>query len=67
VEGFPNAKQLRNFMVDQVKKFSGQVSIYAAGGLTNVALAVKLDDELASLAKELVIMGGYVDVNLLQV
>jgi inosine-uridine nucleoside N-ribohydrolase len=35
--------------------------------LTNVALAVRLDAQFASLAKELVIMGGYLDVNMLQV
>ncbi|KUJ14292.1 inosine-uridine preferring nucleoside hydrolase [Mollisia scopiformis] len=71
VEGFPNTTALQGqvaaqFMVEQVRKYPGQVSIYAAGGLTNVALAVRLDDEFASLAKELVIMGGYVDVNILQ-
>lgn len=35
--------------------------------MTNVALAVRSDDNFASLAKELVIMGGYIDDNLLQV
>lgn len=35
--------------------------------MTNIALAVRADDKFASLAKELVIMGGYIDVNLLQV
>lgn len=72
VEGFPNTtavpgKQAASFMVEQVHKYPGQVSIYAAGAMTNVALAVRLDDAFASLAKELVVMGGYVDVNMLQV
>lgn len=53
-------------MVQQVRKYPGEVSIYAAGALTNVALAVRMDPDFASLAKELVIMGGYLDVNLLQ-
>lgn len=53
-------------MVQQVRKYPGQVSIYAGGALTNVALAVRMDPEFASLARELVVMGGYVDVNLLQ-
>ena len=56
-----------SFMVEQVHKYPGQVSIYAAGAMTNIALAVRLDEDFASLAKELVIMGGYVDVNMLQV
>lgn len=54
-------------MIESVHKYPGQVSIYAAGALTSIALAVRMDDEFASLAKELVIMGGYVDVNMLQV
>ncbi|KZF19689.1 nucleoside hydrolase [Xylona heveae TC161] len=54
-----------NFMIEQVYKYPGQVSIYAAGALTNVALAVRSDPKFASLAKELVIMGGYIDVNML--
>lgn len=58
VEGSTNAP---NFMVEMVHKYPGQVSIYSAGALTNVALAVRMDPEFASLAKELVIMGGYVD------
>ncbi|QDS75907.1 hypothetical protein FKW77_002684 [Venturia effusa] len=70
-EGYPNTTTVANksaaaFMVEQVRKYPGQVSIYAAGALTNIALAVRLDDEFASLAKELIIMGGYVDTNLLQ-
>jgi inosine-uridine nucleoside N-ribohydrolase len=72
IEGFPNktavsGKMAASFMVEQVHKYPGQVSIYAAGALTNVALAVRLDEQFASLAKELVIMGGYLDVNMLQV
>lgn len=55
-----------NFMVQMVRKYPGQVSIYSAGALTNVALAVRMDPKFASLAKELVIMGGYVDVNMLE-
>lgn len=71
-EGFPNitaveGKSAAQFMVEQVRKYPGQVSIYAAGALTNVALAVRLDENFASLAKELVIMGGYLDVNMFEV
>lgn len=72
LEGYPNTtavtgKSAAQFMIEQVRKYPGQVSIYAAGALTNVALAVRLDEEFASLAKELVIMGGYLDVNMYQV
>jgi inosine-uridine nucleoside N-ribohydrolase len=53
-------------MIEMVHKYPGQVSIYSAGALTNVALAARMDPEFASLAKNLVIMGGYVDLNMLE-
>lgn len=70
-EGFPNTTfasdtNAANFMVEQVKKYPGEVSIYSGGALTNIALAVRMDPDFAKNAKELVIMGGYIDVNLLQ-
>ncbi|KAJ5641401.1 hypothetical protein N7490_005401 [Penicillium lividum] len=69
LEGFPVGRpensSAANFMVEMVRKYPGQVSIYSAGALTNVALAVRMDAGFATLAKELVIMGGYVDVNML--
>ncbi|RDW68482.1 inosine-uridine preferring nucleoside hydrolase-like protein [Coleophoma crateriformis] len=77
IEGFPSAALINalhsnpanaaSFMVEQVRKYPGQVSIYVAGAMTNVALAVRMDPQFASLAKELVIMGGYLDINLFQV
>ncbi|CAI7580659.1 unnamed protein product [Penicillium bialowiezense] len=70
-EGFPkgrpeNSTSAANFMVEMVHKYPGQVSIYSAGALTNIALAVRMDPQFASLAKDLVIMGGYVDLNMLE-
>lgn len=53
-------------MVEQVRKYPGEVMIFSGGALTNIALAVRLDPQFASLAKGLVIMGGYLDVTLLQ-
>lgn len=55
------------FMVDSVRKYPGQVTIYSGGALTNIALAVKLDSSFARNAKELIVMGGYIDTTLLQV
>lgn len=68
--GYPNNTasseiSAAEFMVQSVRKYPGDISIYAAGALTNIALAVRLDPNFASNARELVIMGGYLDVNLL--
>ena len=71
IEGYPNntyiTQSATDFMIEQVFKYPGQVSIYAAGSLTNIALAIRQNSSFAATAKELVIMGGYVDLNLLQV
>lgn len=46
------------FMIRTVRAHPGEVTILAAGPMTNLALAQRLDPEFASLAKELVYMGG---------
>lgn len=67
-EGYPNTTFASQdgvfFMIEQVRKYPGQVSIYAAGTLTNIALAVRLDSSFAKNVKELVVMGGYIDLGL---
>ncbi|MCX6953923.1 MAG: nucleoside hydrolase [Verrucomicrobia bacterium] len=61
-EGEPTTKPANeaaaSFLVRKVREFPGEVTILALGPMTNLALAVRLDDEFASLAKELVFMGG---------
>jgi purine nucleosidase len=52
-----------HFMVRMVHKYPHQVTIYAAGPLTNVALAIRLDPHFAELAQELVVMGGSIVPN----
>jgi purine nucleosidase len=41
-----------------VHKYPHQVTIYAGGPMTNIALAISIDPEFAELAKELVFMGA---------
>ena len=59
-EGYPNttfaSKDAAWFMIQQVRKYPGQVSLYSAGALTNIALAIRMDPDFAKNAKELVIM-----------
>ncbi len=61
-EGMPATKPLdedaAHFLIRQVRAHPHEVTIYAAGPLTNIALAVSIDPEFASLTKGIVIMGG---------
>lgn len=54
----PASEAAANFLVRKVREFPGEVTILALGPMTNLALAVRLDDKFAALAKELVFMGG---------
>jgi inosine-uridine nucleoside N-ribohydrolase len=56
-----------DFLIAQVHRHPHQITIVEAGPMTNLALAVRLDPDFASLAKELVFMGGLLDGNLKQV
>jgi inosine-uridine nucleoside N-ribohydrolase len=62
VEGAPHTKALdetaAHFIVRMVRKYPGEVVVWAGGPLTNIALALRLDPEVATLAKELVLMGS---------
>lgn len=54
----PSAEIAANFMIRMVHAHPGEITILAAGPLTNLALAQRLDPQFAALAKELVYMGG---------
>ena len=61
-EGLPTAKPLdedaAHFLIRQVHAHPHEVTIYAAGPLTNIAVAVSIDPEFAPLTKGIVVMGG---------
>jgi len=61
-EGAPQIKPhpgtAAQFMVEMVHRFPGEVVIWSGAPLTNIALAIRLDSEFATLAKEFVLMGG---------
>jgi inosine-uridine nucleoside N-ribohydrolase len=62
-----SAERAADFLVRQVRAHPHEVTILAAGPLTNLALAQRIDPEFASLARELVFMGGLIDTNMSQV
>ena len=49
------------FMTRMARKYPHEVTIYAAGPMTNLALAIALDPEFPELVKELVLMGGSIN------
>ncbi len=61
-EGSPTTKAIEedaaHFLIRMVRKYPHEVTIYAAGPMTDLALAITLDPEFAPLAKELIVMGG---------
>jgi inosine-uridine nucleoside N-ribohydrolase len=61
-EGLPTTKPLNedaaHFLIRMVHQYPNEVTIYAAGPMTNVALAISIDPQFPSLAKELVFMGA---------
>jgi len=64
-EGNPKTKAANedaaHFMVRMVRQHPHEVTIYAAGPLTNLALAIALDPQFPELAKELILMGGSIN------
>jgi purine nucleosidase len=61
-EGMPttkaSAEDAAHFLVRMVREHPHEVTVFAAGPMSNIAMAIALDPDFASLAKELVIMGG---------
>lgn len=54
----PRDEDAAHFLVRMVRKYPHQITIYEGGPMTNLALAISIDSEFATLAKELVFMGG---------
>ena len=61
-EGSPTTKALNedaaHFLVRMVREHPHQVTIYAGGPMTNLALAISLEPQFAELSNGLVFMGG---------
>jgi inosine-uridine nucleoside N-ribohydrolase len=61
-EGAPHTKPLdedaAHFLIRQVHAHPHAVTIYAAGPLTNIALALSIDPHFAELTQGIVLMGG---------
>lgn len=51
-----------NFIVNQVKRYPHQITLFVLGPATNIALAVKEHPEIVPLVKQVIYMGGAYDV-----
>jgi len=54
----PSTEMAANFLVRLVRKYPHEVTIYAAGPMTDLGMAIALDPQFPELSKELVVMGG---------
>jgi len=60
--GYPKVKarpgRAADFIIDTIRANPGEVVLYAAGPLTNIALAVRMDPGIVPLTKAIYVMGG---------
>jgi purine nucleosidase len=60
--GYPRVKprpgRAADFIIDTIRANPGEVVLYCAGPLTNIALAIRMDPEMVGLTKAIYIMGG---------
>jgi purine nucleosidase len=54
----PSDEDAAHFLMRMVHKYPNEITIYAGGPMTNLALAIAIDPSFASSAKELVFMGA---------
>src|SRR5947209_3581487 len=57
----PSTEDAAHFMVRMVHQYPHDVTIYAAGPMTDLALAIALDPHFPELTKELIVMGGSIN------
>ena len=64
-EGQPSIKAsdetAASFLTRMVRKYPHEVTVYAAGPMTDLAMAIALDAEFPALTKELIVMGGSIN------
>jgi inosine-uridine nucleoside N-ribohydrolase len=64
-EGNPTTKasdeDAAHFLVRMVRKYPHDITIYAAGPMTDLALAIALDPQFPELTRELIVMAGAIN------
>jgi inosine-uridine nucleoside N-ribohydrolase len=59
----PVAKHAAELLIEMARNYPGELVVYTAGPMTNVALAVKLAPDIVSKIKKVYSMGGSIFVN----
>ncbi|MDR5783329.1 nucleoside hydrolase [Caballeronia sp. LZ065] len=58
VSGREDGREAHRFIIETVRAHPGEITLLAVGPLTNLALALQLDPDIAMLVREVVVMGG---------
>ncbi|MBB5754295.1 nucleoside hydrolase [Prosthecomicrobium pneumaticum] len=58
IPGELDPRPAHRFIIDTVRAHPGEITLLAVGRMTNLALALREDPEIASLVERVVIMGG---------
>jgi len=62
-KGKPVEKHAAELLIEMARKYPGELVLYTAGPMTNVALAVKLAPDIVSKINKVYTMGGAIQVN----
>ena len=57
----PAAESAANFLARMVRQYPHEVTVYAAGPMTDLAVAIALDPQFPESTKELIVMGGSIN------
>ena len=57
----PSSTSATDFIIEKIMENPGQITLICVGPLTNIAMAVRKEPQIAQNVKELIIMGGAID------
>lgn len=58
----PASQHAVNYIIDEVRRYPGEVTILAIGPLTNVAMALRMAPDIGEKIKNIIMMGGAIKV-----
>ncbi|MER3462279.1 MAG: ribonucleoside hydrolase [Armatimonadota bacterium] len=58
----PQGKHAVHFIIESVLAHPGEVTLVPTGALTNIALAMRMEPKIVPLIRQIVLMGGSIDI-----